>query len=728
MAWELANEPECISDRSGDTLVQWAREMSDYIKCIDSNHLVAVGDEGFLNRPAEAALAYNGYNGVDWERLIELPNIDYGTFHLYPESWGNDWSNTLQSGLEWIKVHCDLAKEAEAPVVLEEYGVTATSGKNRNMIYEYWNQAMYRNDADGSMFWILTGIDSVQGRADNQGLYPDYDGCRVVEGSDTAQLISEYAQLMAGELNETDLPPRIYFINPYEEEEIAGNYQVNTTVFPRGKEVQEVTFTSSQSNQTVTLAFTFIDISMNYTYAGIWNTTEEPDNQKVEGVARVTFTDSSVASTSVNVTIANGPVQYVIREQFTFDNDLEGFSNASTYHAEYGSPPIQHSDFAGGSLQANIKWFGDKSWSEITLARNVSDLSDFTKIIYEMYIPKSQLNDTEGTFRPFFALNGEKINVGSSDVPVSNAQVVEIDGAEYYRLIVGSEYEKRSGITELELGLVGAFLDYEGPVYIDNVTLIKNVAASANCVILNNHSGYEASDGKYYLTGEVLNQGPTAVSKPLIFVRFLDDDGIQITTQNTSSLLSVLLAGQKAPFELSVDSARVHSYEFYNLAFSEASDLELGLEISSCNWTKARGNVTVTGVVKNMGTYSANALHVVCTFYDVSGKVVGAQDFILADTPLNPQQQRPFTIIELTDPGRESVYATYQLTAESNEYGIIPEIPFPICIYALFAVSLSAILLRKVKSRAFRAFLAMRIVQRPVPPPASRTNALLTHR
>jgi mannan endo-1,4-beta-mannosidase len=189
--------------------------------------------------------------------------------------------------------------------VLEEYGVKTTSGKNRNMIYEYWNQALYQNDADGNMFWILTGIDTVKGRADDQGLYPDYDGCRVVEGSDTAQLISEYAHLMKGEIDETDLPPRIYFINPYEGEEISGNYQVNTTIFPRGKDIQEVTFTSSQSNQTVTLGVTLIDISMNHTYAGIWDTTAEPENPNAEGIARVTFTDRSFASTSVHVNISS---------------------------------------------------------------------------------------------------------------------------------------------------------------------------------------------------------------------------------------------------------------------------------------------------------------------------------------------------------------------------------------------------------------------------------------
>jgi mannan endo-1,4-beta-mannosidase len=475
MAWELANEPRCDSDKSGNTLTQWAEEMSDYVKSIDQNHLLGVGDGGFLNRPNATSYGYNGYNGVDWERLIQLPSIDYATFHLYPESWGKDWSDTLQSGLEWIKIHCDLAEESNIPVVLEEYGVSSRSVIDRNMIYDCWNEACYESDADGSMFWILTGIDTIQERADKDGLYPDSSGFRIVEGSDTATFISEYAQLMAGRLNETDLPPRIYFVRPYEDEEITGAYQITTTVIPRGREVHKVAFAASQLNQNITLESTFITDLMKYTYAGVWNTSVEQSNKAVEGVATVEFSDSSSASTSVQVKITNGPAQYVVGEQFSFDHDLEGFRNAGTYQAEYGVPPIQHSDFHGGSLQANIKWFGDYDWSEIRVAKKVSNISDYVEITYEMYVPKSQLTDTDGMFKPFFALNWEKINLGSSDVGVSNAEVVEIDGKEFYRVAVGSEYEKRLWKTELELGLVGMYLDYEGPVYIDNVTLIKKV-------------------------------------------------------------------------------------------------------------------------------------------------------------------------------------------------------------------------------------------------------------
>lgn len=63
MAFELANEMRCTgsfnknnskpyfpaSPACGPTmLTEWVKTMSEYFKSIDSNHLLAVGDEGFF--------------------------------------------------------------------------------------------------------------------------------------------------------------------------------------------------------------------------------------------------------------------------------------------------------------------------------------------------------------------------------------------------------------------------------------------------------------------------------------------------------------------------------------------------------------------------------------------------------------------------------------------------------------------------------------------------------
>jgi len=192
MTWELANQPRFSSGKSGDILIRWISEMSEYIKSIDSKHLVATGDEGFLNRNS-SRYGYGANAGVDWERIIRIPTIDYGTYHLYPEKWG--WKDDiLNSGLEWIKTHLEVAKEVGKPAILEEYGLTVGASVDRNYVYAMWNDAIYKSGGTASMFWLLTGIDTGSG-ADKDGLYPDYDGYRVVEGSDTADLLSEYARL-----------------------------------------------------------------------------------------------------------------------------------------------------------------------------------------------------------------------------------------------------------------------------------------------------------------------------------------------------------------------------------------------------------------------------------------------------------------------------------------------------------------------------------------------------
>lgn len=184
MAWELANEPRCPSDKTGDTLLKWADEMSGYIKSLDKNHLVAVGDEGFYARPKSDDWTRNGYDGADWERLIALPNIDYATAHLYPEDWNKD----LDWSLDWILEHIEGAKRVGKPFVLEEFGLKDEAV--RDSVYTVWTDAIYKNGGAGWQFWILTGIE------DDSSYYGNFDGFRVIYPGKTASLLSEQAKMM----------------------------------------------------------------------------------------------------------------------------------------------------------------------------------------------------------------------------------------------------------------------------------------------------------------------------------------------------------------------------------------------------------------------------------------------------------------------------------------------------------------------------------------------------
>jgi mannan endo-1,4-beta-mannosidase len=128
LAWELANEARCGADGvrnlprspagcSPELITAWYDEMSSYIKSLDPHHLVTTGSEGGFNVESED-WAYNGADGSDFDAELGLKNIDFGTFHSYPD-W---WSKTVEWTVQWIEDHGAAMRGARKPVVHEEYG------------------------------------------------------------------------------------------------------------------------------------------------------------------------------------------------------------------------------------------------------------------------------------------------------------------------------------------------------------------------------------------------------------------------------------------------------------------------------------------------------------------------------------------------------------------------------------------------------------------------------
>jgi mannan endo-1,4-beta-mannosidase len=195
-AWELGNEPRCKGTGpaapgwTNQTIVTWADEMSNYIRSLDPNHMVSVGDEGFLDGGGEH-WAYKANDGVDHEALTALPGIDFGTFHMYPEDWGA----TLEWGDRWIVDHLRVARRLGKPTILEEYGVKVGRDE-RNAItkgldirletYDRWNALALQRGGNASMVWILAGIEG-------SGVYKDYDHYSVYRGDESATLLSRFA-------------------------------------------------------------------------------------------------------------------------------------------------------------------------------------------------------------------------------------------------------------------------------------------------------------------------------------------------------------------------------------------------------------------------------------------------------------------------------------------------------------------------------------------------------
>jgi mannan endo-1,4-beta-mannosidase len=192
MTWELANEPRCLSGgaypRSGNcttqTLVEWANDVSTFVKTIDENHLVSVGDEGFYCVPGATDWTENCGEGVDTLAFTRLPNIDVMSLHLYPDNWGKD----IAWGTQWIQRHIQDAQKLNKPIMLGEFGLVDKS--MRNPAYRQWTDAFFNMGGNGALYWILSG------RQDDGSYYADYDGFTVYCPSPVCITISNFAQMM----------------------------------------------------------------------------------------------------------------------------------------------------------------------------------------------------------------------------------------------------------------------------------------------------------------------------------------------------------------------------------------------------------------------------------------------------------------------------------------------------------------------------------------------------
>lgn len=181
-SWELSNEPRCTVDKfcKDDILYNWAKEMSAYVKSIDPYHMVSVGDEGFYNLGYQEAAkqdlpsaAYLGYYGVDFNKLMTIDTVDFGTPHMYVDQWGFDLGD---DDLEWIKRHAQTTASADKPVIFEEFGLTDKT--KRDAAYSDWLDIVTGDyyegvEYQGFNYWMIASY------LDDGTLYQDYDGYTV---------------------------------------------------------------------------------------------------------------------------------------------------------------------------------------------------------------------------------------------------------------------------------------------------------------------------------------------------------------------------------------------------------------------------------------------------------------------------------------------------------------------------------------------------------------------
>jgi hypothetical protein len=149
---------------------------------------------------------------------------------------------------------------------------------------------------------------------------------------------------------------------------------------------------------------------------------------------------------------------------------------------------------------------------------------------------------------------------------------------------------------------------------------------------------YEDDLGFITIVGEARNDLQMNVGKVLVTATFYNDSGDVIEEVSTSTMMDILLSGQRSPFALTLPRP-VDLWE-YSLRITARPTLEqplAGLEvIQSHAYEDEAGFYHVTGEVENTGQRTADRVQVIVTLYDKWSKIVNA-GFVYSE----PRRVRP---------------------------------------------------------------------------------------
>ncbi len=153
-SWEIMNEAE--NPNENFTIIRnWYEEISSFVRSIDQNHLITTGENGYDVYPrlySDVDLMYNssyflvnGYKGTSFYENSQLRNIDYISFHSYPNGWGL----SAKAGKTWIKDHYNIAEVFNKPALLGEFGIK----ENKLSVYTDWLEDVKRSSTQSTIVW-----------------------------------------------------------------------------------------------------------------------------------------------------------------------------------------------------------------------------------------------------------------------------------------------------------------------------------------------------------------------------------------------------------------------------------------------------------------------------------------------------------------------------------------------------------------------------------------------
>ena len=227
------------------------------------------------------------------------------------------------------------------------------------------------------------------------------------------------------------------------------------------------------------------------------------------------------------------------------------------------------------------------------------------------------------------------------------------------------------------------------------------VNAAPQIEILTSHTSFIDSIGYFNVVGEVHNVGDQAANYVGVKATLYNVGNEVIATPFNYIALAVLLPDSKSPFRVEfVDITQSALVDHYSLEveFTPTDSIPKQLEIASHNSSIIIGSMVIDGEVKNTGDSTATYVTVFATCYDEAGNVVQVGGVYANPVDIGVNQKGPFRI--LIDYENTELINSYVLTAESENYALIPE--FNSYLMTILSVALASISLLLYKRKIIK--------------------------
>lgn len=223
-------------------------------------------------------------------------------------------------------------------------------------------------------------------------------------------------------------------------------------------------------------------------YAAEWQPAAELNGKGTTLTVKTYGKDHSIMSETITVYIG---IQEKVLKQFTFDHDIIGVESNGNW-PETIDTQYEHSLLdSDGKLRINVNGLvHTDSWQELkigfpVIAEQVA-LQHVNRVSFDVWIPASAgaQNPAQASLRAAVELPPSSTKFETDTVTNWNALGrTTINGTEYitYNAKIDmtdpAEIAKAEG---LQLALIGSGLDYNGPIYVDNIRLLNAYKGESN--------------------------------------------------------------------------------------------------------------------------------------------------------------------------------------------------------------------------------------------------------